>query len=193
MTEKATRKPWLTRRRVIVAAVLLVLVCAAAVFLFPAIDAPPAKPVKLTFLRFDIGLGGASTTAVIRVQNVCNRRLQFMSQDGNKTITGVLVTSNHMSWNFMGLPYELKPNCVVTSSIELPMNDGIGQIFIPSSVVPRKVPRILSFASKFWDRLQPRVDWLDYDIWDYEFECPHRLADGTVAPARLLPRSRKTP
>src|SRR4249920_2327280 len=69
MTESAPHKPWLTRRRVIAGAVVLVLVMAVVGFVFSVFDGRPRPAVKVTVDRFQSVGGAKEFIAVVTLSN----------------------------------------------------------------------------------------------------------------------------
>jgi len=114
----ATRKPWLTRRRVITLAALLVVILAVAGFMLGVFD--PAEPVKVTFVRFERSDDGTATMAVLRLTNEANHTFQFqhhgsgttfgrfVSRDAKKEVTW---TPDYLRSAFLPafLPREISP------------------------------------------------------------------------------------
>jgi len=193
MTESATRKPLLTRRRVIAAAVLLGLVL--AVFAIGVFDSGRAESVKVSFIRFERSEDDNYAVAVVKVRNDSKRRYSVIFDDRTSHVVCFFFPTNEDRGmiTVMADLHTLKPGQEATGRIYLQPNGKVGRVATRCQLLPQRLPAFYQKVRTFWsDQPPPYVE----PLWaesDQEIRCPTVRPDGTVEPPRLMPQREHKP
>jgi hypothetical protein len=193
----ATRKPLLTRRRVIAGVVLAVLVLAVAGLMFGVFD--PKPPVNLRFVRFEESSTYAGIIAVLMMTN--NSAKTYFVQPANSysgTVDAYFISQSstgEVTWGERGRNFGLylKPHAEISRKTRLPEDGRVGRLFVEYILVRTNAAGIASILPKrLREKLMPRFQFLRA-FCDEEIQSPKRTPYGTVEPPRLLPKDRNAP
>jgi hypothetical protein len=199
----ATHKSWLTRRRVFAVAFLLVVVLAVAGLVFWTSNGNPEQPVKATFVQSE----GTGTLAVILLTNGSRSPLWVheandpSDNDKSELVIRYKIVSHsptgEVTWTTpqqLGLQCVLEEFSAFSYKIKLPTDGRTGHVAVLYETLPKKLPAFLDAARDVWwlvHSAQLKSRWVECE---QEIQCPRVLPNGTVEPARLVPKGeRKTP
>jgi hypothetical protein len=193
----ATRKPLLTRRRVIAAAVLLVLAVAGMLGMS---DGDSANPVTVTFVRFQPDADGTNTLAVLSLTNRSHKDYWLAPGDGWKSALEFRwLASDQSTGPVLGgvrtppRAYLLGAGSNILQSIRLLQGGQAVEANVFCYPVRRTTPAFLRGAQELWWRVSGSPNNMVRATCEQEIQCPNRLADGTVEPPRVVPKDSKTP
>jgi len=188
MTNPAPAKPVFTRRRVVVATVLLVPMLAVAVLVFGLFSENSDKPMTVTVIGFEQWMDSTPAVAVVRIENISNQQLCLTPEYTPNTLRVMLrrYDSEGLAYVPFGSPYELDPSGVVTGMVQLPEDGRVMQIKFRGVVEPRKLPRYLAIARELLYRIRGAERRVVSVESEQLIQCPRLLPDGTVEPARVV-------
>jgi hypothetical protein len=198
----ATRKPLLTRRRVIAAAVLLVLVLVMAGLVFGMFDSDSVGRVRATVVGFEEQPNQKSTVAVVTLSNGSHRTVVLGIAFDWNVCAGFRSPAPTSAVGWLPPLYVLRslslcsfpPGAVWTNRAALPQDGRSGWLAISYSEQPHRLPAFLKPLDVIGCKLRPPRTTNFDAICDQEIQCPLVLPDGTVQPPRLMPKGeRKTP
>lgn len=193
MTEPATPKPFITRRRVIAGAIGVLAIVAVMGLGLGVFDLNPAKGLKLDFVRFDKAQGDQSTVAVVRLINTSGTDFVFLQQTNNHEIWVVFSGKDQKLQQSWTVPYtpggftitNLSPHSEVTREAQLPTDGRVGRLRITYHSREDFLTAHRGIRSVF-RRLLPLNEnryTLTCEQW---IQSPKKLPDGTVEPPRLI-------
>jgi hypothetical protein len=195
MTEPAPAKRLLTRRLIIVGAMLLVLVLAVGGFGFKLFDGTSTPQLKISVMLIEPLPGQNITTAMITVSNSSSTRSW-----------GALVGTN----NYEGWPHHLppdeyidwRPQMVFTSdgpkifmlaplstersTVVLPVDGRVRKVAVHCFAQPRPLSRPLNKVREWWWTVRSWSPKFMLVESDQLIQCPRLLLDGTIEPPRVV-------
>jgi len=203
--ESDPAKRFWIRRRIVLGAVGLMVVLAVSRFVFGVFDHKPVAQLSATFLRFEKSVGGTSTVALIVLTNLSpdTRYQSFLNSSGlmpnwlprgshfrSDSSNGVSLWDPYRPATGFALTISPAP-LVVTNEFELPADGRRGRIVVQYFVKEPPAPAWLQGMGKAFG-LQPGTTYNGRLLeCDEEIQCPLVRADGTVEPARLLPKAER--
>jgi hypothetical protein len=196
---------FLIRRRVIAGTVVLVAVLAVMALVFDVFGRRPAAQVNATFLRFETSADGTSIVALIVLTNVSRDAYYHRLVNATGLAPNWLPLGSYFeadvsnplpNWN----PHPLttgssstirRAPLVVTNQFELPADGRRGRILVQylekESPAPEWLQKI-GVALGLQSGITCIVRWVE---WDQQIQCPLVRPDGTVEPARLIPKGKR--
>jgi hypothetical protein len=195
-----TRKPWLTRRRVIAAVVLLVTVLAVAGLVFGVFDPKPSEPVIVTFLDFAKSKYGGLDVAVVRVENLSKQSGSHRYVGPYGTVIGGFLDGSNSpvaititNATFVTQTVAMAPESQMTRSVLLPQNGARVRLSVEFFLAEKPVPGLLEKLRRRWQRVFPPKNRRHFAVCEQEIQCPILRPDGTVEPPRLVSKEHKAP
>jgi hypothetical protein len=184
MTPRISTSRGVTRARVLAfVAILAVLIGIIVVF-----SGARRRPIEATVIGFGTWVDGKSTSAFVRLHNRGNYPVKFLSQADGESVAGVICTMKTASFDFMALEYLLNPPCTVTSYVRIPEDEGIGRLEFFASAAPWQSPAFLRPFRNLLNRFHTQSSKREKLVDRIDIECSHRNSDGTLEPARVLPK-----
>ena len=193
MTEPATLKPFLSRRRVIAGAVVVLVIVAVAFVGFEALREDSKEMIRVRIVGFK-GQHPAPVFALVTVSNVLMHPNVILTVWPNGQLEADFIPGSFTNcatgdFDISGIgtsAFDLNPSETRKGIFELPLDGRVGRIAVSYYLWPRSQSRLVQDVRELLWIALPSKRKIQRAISDQWIQCPKLLPNGTVEPPRLI-------